>query len=201
MIDTLDKTLKSREAQLDDSERKIERIDEQIEIQDKKLEDGLEQLQLEYEAKCKALRTKVESAKEKLEVDKKKSEDYATHIRAIIQQLEANKEKLLTSNLHNTANLSQTDYTKLRQMKTQMEDLKQRMDDWKSYHADMDDRLKQSLEILHGKDLHKIDPYELETVHWLHTDCDYETEHWKVAREIQKQIEQINTLLNISNSE
>jgi hypothetical protein len=201
MIDTLDKTVKAREAQLDDSQRKIQRLDEQIETQDRKLEDGLEQLKLEYEAKCKALSTKVTAAKEKLELERKKSEDYSTHIRAIVQQLEENKEKLLTTNVQNTANLSQTDYTKLRQMKSQMEDFKKRIDDWKSYHAAMDQRLKDSLESFHNKEYHKIDPYELETVHWLETDLHYDSEWWRVSREIQKQIEQINTLLNISMSD
>lgn len=205
IIASTDLTIEHREKQVADSETKIQRIDDQISSTEKKFDDDLERLRLEYETKVKAIETKRRAAVEKLEFEKKKSQNYAEGVKLEIRRLESNRDQhvaKIDEKINPKVKLTMTDYTKLRQLKTkQLEHAQAQLDVWFSYHKMMDEELEQSLESYHGKAMHKIDEDELVGITWLRDRFDYESLFTRLSRNIKKQLADINNLLDHSEAE
>lgn len=125
------KKIAEREKQIDVSKAKIIRVENQMET-----------LRLQFEAKMRAL-----------EEEKRKSERYVEDTEEELARLRERETALKQPRVR----ISQADYTKLRTLKqVRLEKLSSNIDGWKEGIEKYDNQLKEALEAYYGTDFHKI---------------------------------------------
>jgi hypothetical protein len=195
-VDALKKLISSREAQIATSKAKVERI-----------ESDMEGLRLAFEAKMRAL-----------EAEKFRSERYVAETKIEQERLI----KQLDEKICPKVKLSLSDYTKLRTLKkTKLTKLSSDIDTWYNSIKRKDTELKEALEVYFAKDFHKI--WEDDIIECFGKDLlkelsdkngyydnnffecikhkwDYDSLYTKLNSAITKKINEINKLLDNSES-
>lgn len=196
-IEHIDVVIQNRETQISTSQKKIQRVQDEMEQLDRKARERLEVLTMEYEAACKALRSRTTLAKEKLESEVESSMTFIATIRSAVRELESKKESYLSKITNKETILTQTDFTRLHEVKDSLLEEITRLERWLKYHEHMDDSLLDAIDTKYNRSYFKLDEDDKNMFTRLIDSYDYLEVYRKTKEEIQKQIKEINTLLNI----
>lgn len=156
----------------------------------------LDKLKKEYEAKVLSIETKKEKEKSKY-LNETYTIDSLTNLCNIQLQSISDEIDNLQSLSTNDASftLTKSDYTKLRQLKTQLEPTLDTLNEWRSKISQYDDNLDSSLEAYYGKDLHKIDDDIINKYTYVRDSFNYEEIYSNMKHKIENQISEIDKLL------